>query len=289
MRVLITGGAGFLGRALAKRARAAGHEVTTTDLTRGDVLCDLADAAEVWAMVTKAAPEVVVHLAAVLTDVAQANPVRAAQINATGTAAVFDAAMRAKVKRIVYASSIAAVGPCPEGSGDDAALNPATVYGVTKAFGEQLARALSDVPEAPAFVALRFGWIYGAGRDRGWRVAQEVIERFARGDVEVPYPDFKDAMDWTYVDDAVEVLMRAIDHPLEGAFNVFNVVGDRRRLADAVAHLKRHFPETRAKPTAAATPAAGWGLRNDRLEAALGYAPETRLEDGIDRMLGLRR
>ncbi|MBM3534392.1 MAG: NAD(P)-dependent oxidoreductase [Alphaproteobacteria bacterium] len=289
MRVLITGGAGFLGRALAKRARAAGHEVTATDLKRGDVLCDLADTAEVWAMVTKAAPEVVVHLAAILTDASQANPVRAAQINAAGTAAVFDSAMRAKAKRIVYASSIAAVGPCAEGSGDDVALNPGTVYGVTKAFGEQLARILSGLPDAPAFLALRFGWIYGAGRDRGWRPGQEVIERFARGDVEVPYPDFKEAMDWTYVDDAVEVLMRAIDHPLSGAFNVFNAVGDRRMLADAVAHLRRHFPEARAKSYPAPAPAADSGLRNDRLEAALGYAPETPLEEGIDRMLGLRR
>jgi UDP-glucose 4-epimerase len=288
MRVLITGGAGFLGRAFAAHARAAGHEVTTTDVARADVVCDLDDPAEVWAMVTKASPEVVVHLAAMLTDASATNPVRATQINALGTAAVFDAAMRAKVGRIVYASSVAAVGPCPEGSGDDVALNPATVYGATKAFGEHLARAISALPGAPGFVILRFGWIYGLGRDRGWRVAQEVIERFARGETDITYPDFKEAMDWTYVDDAAEVLTRAIDRPLP-AFAAFNAVGDRRTMAEAVQHLQRRFPQARATAVPATSPASGWGLRNDGLAAALGYAPSTRLEDGIDRMVGRGR
>ncbi|MGH8712535.1 MAG: NAD-dependent epimerase/dehydratase family protein [Casimicrobiaceae bacterium] len=285
MRILVTGGAGFLGQALTFRARAAGHELTTVD--RGgdvDMRCDVADAAMLAAAMAKAGPEVVVHLAALLTDAAAADPSAAVRVNVAGTASVFTAARAAGARRVVYASSVAAVGPCAEGSGDDVALRPQTVYGATKAAGEHLARSLSALPGYPAFVVLRFGWVYGPGRKRGWRVAQEVVERFARGERRVRYPDFAEPIDWTYVDDAAEVLLRALTAPLP-RHAVFNVVGDRRTIRDAVAHLQRRYPGVHAEPQPAIAPASGWGLRNEGLEAVLGFAPATRLEDGIDAML----
>jgi UDP-glucose 4-epimerase len=285
MRVLVTGGAGFLGAAVTERARAAGLAVATLD-RRGaaDFPCDIGDPAAVMAAVRAAGPEVVVHLAAALTDDAAADPVAATRANALGTAAVFAAAASARVAKVVYASSVAAVGICPDGGGDAVALVPQSVYGATKAFGEHLARAMSGAAEAPSFVVLRFGWIYGRGRERGWRIAQEVVERFARGDPVVPYPDFPEPIDWTYVDDAAEVLLRAIERPLP-QFSAFNVLGDRRSMRDAVAHLARRFPAVTAEAVPARTPPAAWGLRNDGLAAALGFVPSTRLEDGIDAML----
>jgi nucleoside-diphosphate-sugar epimerase len=284
MRILITGGAGFLGQAVAARARAAGHAVTTVDRGGADHDCDIGNTAAVEAVVIETMPDAVVHLAAMLTDGAAADPVAATRVNALGTAAVFAAALKVEAKSVVYASSVAAVGICPEGSGDAVPLAPQTVYGVTKAFGEHLARAMSIGRDAPAFVALRFGWIYGPGRERGWRVAQDVIERFARGDQKILYPDFHEATDWTYIDDAAEIVLRAVERPPSG-FSAFNVVGDRRRIADMVAHLCRRFPGVRAEPVPASTPASGWGIRNDGLEAALGFVPDTRLEDGLDGML----
>ncbi len=236
------------------------------------------------AAMAQASPEVVVHLAALLTDAAADDPAAAVRVNVGGTAAVFAAARAAAVQRIVYASSIAAVGPCAEGSGDDVALRPQTVYGATKAAGEHLCRALSALHGYPASLALRFGWVYGPGRKRGWRVAQEVIERFARGDRHVVVPDFPGPIDWTYVDDAAEVLLRALAAPLT-RFAVFNVVGDRRTMRDAIAHLQLRYPGVQAEYQAVAVPASGWTLRNDGLQTALGFAPVTRLEDGIDAML----
>ncbi len=285
MRTLATGGAGFLGHAFAVRARRAGHQVTTLDLGGdADIRCDAADVPTLAAAMANVRPEVVVHLAALLTDAAADDPAAAVRVNVGGTAAVFAAARAAGVPRIVYASSVAAVGPCAEGSGDEVALRPQTVYGATKAAGEHLCRALSALDGYPACVALRFGWVYGPGRRRGWRVAQEVVERFARGDPHVVVPDFPGPIDWTYVDDAAEVLLRALAAPLP-RFAAFNVVGDRRTIRDAVAHLQLRFPGVQVDPQAVSTPASGWTLRNDGLEAALGFVPATRLEDGIDAML----
>ena len=289
MRTLVTGGAGFLGQAFAVRARRAGHQVTTVDLGgEADVQCDVTDVPALAAAMAQVSPEVVVHLAALLTDVAANDPATAVRVNIGGTAAVFAAARAAAVQRIVYASSIAAVGPCAEGSGDDVALRPLTVYGATKAAGEHLCRALSALDGYPASLALRFGWVYGPGRERGWRVAQEVIERFARGDRDVVVPDFSGPIDWTYVDDAAEVLLRALAAPLT-RFSVFNVVGDRRTMRDAIVHLQLRYPGVQVEYQAVTVPASGWMLRNDGLQAALGFAPATRLEDGIDAMLAAWR
>jgi UDP-glucose 4-epimerase len=221
-----------------------------------------------------------------LTDAAAADPVEAARVNALGTAMVLSAAVSARVSRVVYASSVAAVGSCPEGSGDAVGLAPQSVYGATKAFGEHLARAMAAAAGATSFVILRFGWIYGRGRIRGWRAGQEVIERFARGDQVVRYPDFPQPIDWTYIDDAGEVLLRAAERPLP-AFAAFNVLGDRRTMREAVGYLSRRFPGVRVEPVPAETPPSAWGLRNDGLEAALGYRPSTRLESGIEAMLAV--
>jgi UDP-glucose 4-epimerase len=290
VRILVTGGAGFLGAAFAGHARRAGHAVVTADLTAGeaDRALDIADAAAVAALTRDVAPECVVHLAAVLTDAAAVDAVAATRVNALGTASVFASAAMSGARRVVYASSVAAVGPCPEGSGDDVALAPRSVYGATKAFGEHLARAMADEPHGPDFTVLRFGWVYGPGRVRGWRVAQEMIERFAAGEPRVSYPGFEGEMDWTYVADAAEVLLRAATRPLP-RFCAFNVMGDRRPISDAAAWLEARCPGSRAAPVPARTPPSGWGLGNDGLAEALGFVPRTTLEQGIDAMLeGLR-
>jgi UDP-glucose 4-epimerase len=263
--------------------------VTTLDLAGdADLRCDVADTATLSAAMAKVRPAVVVHLAALLTDAAADDPEAAVRVNVGSIAAVFAAARAVSVQRIVYASSVAAVGPCAQGSGDGVALQPQTVYGATKAAGEHLCRALSALDGYPASVALRFGWIYGPGRKRGWRVAQEVVERFARGERQVSYPDFAEPIDWTYVDDAAEVLLRALSAPLP-EYAVFNVVGDRRTMRDAIMHLELRHPGVLATPATGVAPPSGWGLKNDGLEAALGFVPTTRIEDGIDAMLAAWR
>jgi nucleoside-diphosphate-sugar epimerase len=284
-RVLITGGAGFLGAALAEQARAAGHDVVTADLLpTADRSLDASDPDAIAALVRDVAPRAIVHLAAGLTDAGERDPVATVRLNALGTAAVFAAAEANAVERVVYATSISAVGPTSGPVGDDARLNPGNVYGATKAFCEHLAATMSTRPGAPAYLGLRFGYVYGPGRVRGWRDVQVIIERVAAGERSFEYPDYPDAIDWTWIDDAALVLLRAIEQPLPRN-TVLNVVGDKRTIRDAVAHLKRRCPDLDARGRPAMTPPAAWGLVNDRLQSMLGTVPSTSLEQGIDRML----
>jgi UDP-glucose 4-epimerase len=285
VKIAVTGGAGFLGTHFAQRARNAGHAVVCVDSAgAADQTCDITDVAALTGLLQTENAQVVIHLAALLTDACASDPLDGTRVNALGTAAVFVAARAARARKVLFAGSLAAAGDCAEGSGDDVALLPRTVYGATKAFGEHLARAMSEAPDGPDFVVLRFGWVYGPGRERGWRAAQELIERFAAGERRVEFPDYPERFDWTYVDDAAEVLLRAAERPL-GRFRALNVVGDRRTIRDAAAYLQQRFPGVEAAGRPARAPASGWGARNDGLERALGFAPRISLEQGIDAIL----
>jgi UDP-glucose 4-epimerase len=283
--ILITGGCGFLGAPVAARARAAGHAVTTADILDGaDRTLDASDSDAVAALVADVRPQVVVHLAAGLTDAGERDPVGTTRLNALGTAAIFAAAEAARTERVIYATSISAVGPTTGAVGDDTRLNPGNVYGATKAFCEHLALAMSARPHAPSYLGLRFGYVYGPGRVRGWRDVQRIVERVRAGERRLAYPDYPDPLDWTWIDDAAEVLLRCCERPLPRNA-VANVVGDKRRMRDAISHLSKRFPDLVAEATPATTPPAAWGLVNDGLESLLGYVPATTLEQGIDRLL----
>jgi UDP-glucose 4-epimerase len=284
-RILVTGGCGFLGANFVQRARRAGHVASIVDIASGaDHVLDVGDPAAVASLVAEIQPDAIVHLAAALTDVGESDPVATVRLNALGTAALFAAAEATGVERVIYASSISAVGPTSGSVGDDARLSPGNVYGATKAFGEHLARAMSARPKAPTYLGLRFGYVYGPGRVRGWRDLQALIERVAGGQRDLVYPDYADAIDWTWVDDAADILLRSVERPLPRVA-VVNVVGDKRPVGDAIAYLRRRFPDLRAEPTAAWTPPTAWGLVNDRLQALLGTTPSTTLEQGIDRLI----
>ena len=288
-RVLITGGAGFLGARVVALARGAGHEVISADVIRGaDIALDVGDPAAVASTIESTRPEAIVHLAALLTDAGERAPVEATRVNALGTAALFAAAGTHRCERVIFASSISAVGPTQGPLGDDAQLTPGNVYGATKAFCEHLARAMAAHPNTPRYLGLRFGYVYGPGRVRGWRDLQGLIERVAAGERELTYPDYPEAIDWTWVGDAADTLKRALECPLP-RFKVVNVAGDKRRVREAIAHLQRTFPDLRADPVAATTPPSAWDLVNDGLEALLGRVPTTTLEQGIDQLLAALR
>lgn len=286
MRVCITGGAGFLGDAACRALLAGGHEIVALDLepmagaTHPFEHIDVTDAAATSLALARLRPDAVVHLAAMLTSEAQGDPIAATRVNALGTAIVFEAAIAAGARRIVYASSVAALGRADTTAGDASTPKPATIYGATKAFSEHLAEAIAPTSQA-SLVGLRFGWIYGPGRVRGWRAPQIPIEAALRGEPVVRYPDYPQAIDWTWIEDAAMVVVRAVEAQGTG-HHVYNVAGDRRRMRDAIDVLTTLFPDTLFTPEAASTPTSAWGFRNDGLEGALGFRPRTALEVGID-------
>ncbi|HEY3806556.1 MAG TPA: NAD-dependent epimerase/dehydratase family protein [Kofleriaceae bacterium] len=153
MKILITGAGGQIGHDLIGALIAAGHDLVSTDLAPRPPShahaggewqrLDVTDAAAVQHMFTDARPDLVFHLAAILSASGEANPRLAYDVNQSGTWNVLEAARRAKVGRLIFTSSIAVFGPPPSGPlpdpcPDDVALHPTTMYGITKVSGELL-------------------------------------------------------------------------------------------------------------------------------------------------------
>jgi threonine 3-dehydrogenase len=148
MRILITGAGGQVGTDLIPLLLARGHTVTGFDLTKapsglpkgvGWTQGDLTYAAEVSDAVRAAEPESIFHLAAILSATGEKIPHRAWRINMDGTVNVLEAARLFGVRQVLFASTIAAFGPgLPEPVGNDVAMRPTTMYGLTKVAGELL-------------------------------------------------------------------------------------------------------------------------------------------------------
>ncbi len=153
MKILLTGAGGQIGHDLIG-ALAADHEVISTDLAPRPPShahasgaswqgLDVTDGPATERLFEKVKPELVFHLAAILSARGEKDPKLAYDVNQTGTWNVFEACRKTAVKRLIFTSSIAVFGPPPSGplpdpTPDDVALHPTTMYGVTKVAGELL-------------------------------------------------------------------------------------------------------------------------------------------------------
>ena len=166
--LFITGAAGFIGRALADRWRAAGEQVVGADLRTGpgvDVAFDVRDVGAVRAAILEARPRALVHCAAVVDDRIDAPTTEA--INVGGSANILAACEAAGVKRLVHLSSIAALGVSPPpGQRDDSPPDVVETepYFGTKARSEALMREAME--RSPVeIVVVRPGDVWGPGSE----------------------------------------------------------------------------------------------------------------------------
>jgi UDP-glucose 4-epimerase len=225
MRVLVTGGAGFIGGHIAEAFVGDGHDVVVLDnfepyyhtgikehtvercralaeesagsyeLAEGDVR----DAAFVDSLVADA--DTVYHQAAqagVRTSVEQ--PRKVTEINVNGTLNVFEAARAADLERVVMASSSSVYGKPEYLPYDEEHPNePVSPYGVSKLATEHYARVYHEVYGLPT-VSLRYFTVYGP-RMRPNMAISNFVSRCLHGEPPVVYGDGTQTRDFTYVDD----------------------------------------------------------------------------------------
>lgn len=223
MRVLVTGGAGFIGGNLVKALVARGDDVgVIDDLTTGSEAnlhpaahfrrLDILDA-RLEAVVADFAPGAVVHLAA-QTDVQRsfADPDRDRAVNVGGTAAVALAAAAAGAHRVLSASSAAVYG-APESLplAETATKSPMNPYGESKLAAETvLAAALAGT--GVDFASMRFANVYGPGQD--WRgeggVVAIMASRLTNGEPPVIFGDGVQTRDFIWVGDVVSFIISAL-------------------------------------------------------------------------------
>ena len=250
MRVLITGGLGFIGAWTARILLDGGHDVSTFDVherrelfdaivgeARGRSVphrvADITDAAAVDAAV--AGHDGIVHLAAVLIPTARKDPVRGAEINVLGTLYVFEAAKAHGVRGIAYASSAAVFGPY-----DGIHPEPRTHYGAYKLCNEGCARAYYDDAGIRS-VGLRPATVYGPGREIGVTADPTLAMRAAAEGT--PYRiRFTGSTGMDYVEDVARIFARAATETPDGA-HAFSLQGQLATIDEVVAAICAVVPD----------------------------------------------
>ena len=227
--VLITGAAGFIGRATIAHLRAMGAEPVGTDLrshpsAEDTVLGDLADQQFVHTLLRDRSPQVVIHLAGMLPSAARRDPIAATRANIDASCALIGSARDAGVRRFVFGSSLGVYGgrfdkrPVSE----ETPAAPEQIYGAGKLYVEFTGDLLSTAHFA--FSALRIATVLGEGVTNSaspWR--SQVLEAVRSGsEMVVPVPYVESAiLPMVHVDDIARALvaMALAESPVRGVFN----------------------------------------------------------------------
>jgi UDP-glucuronate 4-epimerase len=308
-RVLVTGVAGFIGSTLAERLLTEGREVVGVDSLdpfypvvekRRNlaslaslpgfrfVQADVRDAAALSPLFGRPRPDAMVHLAA-LAGVRPSleRPGEYADVNVVGTTRVLDACVRGGIDRVVFASSSSVYGEREDGEPfreTDPVDKPISPYAATKRAGELIAHTFHHAHHLNV-VCARIFTAYGP-RQRPDLAVRTFAERILR-DQPIPiFGDGKSLRDFTYVDDLVEGLVRALDSGL--AFEILNLGAGRTVTVLEVVELLERALGKPARiewlPRQTGDVSRTWA----DIGAArrhLGYEPRTSLVEGIARFV----
>jgi UDP-glucose 4-epimerase len=298
MRVLVTGGAGFIGSHLVDALVARGDEVAVVDDMSagrpGRVSAQasvhkltVTEAAALAAVTAEFRPDVICHLAARIDVRASvADPVDDAQINVIGTVNVLEAA-RSVGARVLFGSTGAVIygrdAPIP--SLEDVLPLPESPYGVAKNCAEQYVELYNRLHGARHAV-LRFANVYGPRQDPIGQVGVVAIfcAQALAAQRPVIYGDGQQTRDFVYVADAVNAYLAAVDRGRPGIWNIGTGV------EVSVLELARIIGTVTGRPVDPVFAPARPGelrrgaLASERARRDLGWTPTISLAEGVRRV-----
>jgi dolichol-phosphate mannosyltransferase len=295
-RSLVTGAAGFIGAALARRLVARGDTVTAlagpgSDYWRLEGLradadvyeLDLRDADAAAGAMRRARPELVFHLAAHGAYSWQRSLPRMIETNVAGTAHVAEAALEAGARAIVNAGSSSEYGLKDHAPPEHELPEPNSAYAVTKASATLLGGWLARQRGA-AITTLRLYSAYGP-----WEEPRRLMPALVAAGLDRRLPPLADpaiARDFVYVEDVIDAFLLAAEHARPGAGAVYNVGSGRQTTLRELAETARRVYALEEQPAWAAFPARDWDTDvwvadASRAAEELGWHARTPLEAGL--------
>lgn len=276
MKILITGGAGFIGSNLTKRLVNEGHEVVVLDsLLRGNkidkdtfskikfIKADVRD----FEVVLEASKncDLIFHFAAVLgVDIVADNPVETMDVEVIGTRNVVLSAEINNVKKIMYASTSGIYGhsAIENALTEEVLVDPRTSYAMAKRYNE-IYLASHHQEKGIDVVSLRFFNVYGSNQDNRM-VVPLFFEQAVSNEPITVFGSGKQTRDFTYIDDTVEACVRLI--PIKGC-HIVNIANEAEWCIDDLAvHIK--------------------GITNSQSVITFLEAPKKRYDYEVERRVG---
>lgn len=286
MQIVVTGGAGFIGRALVRRLAGLGHRVMVVDQVPGDcsdALYWIGDLRDPGAIENAIQPEtdVVIHLAAATSVLGSlACPWEVYRQNVETTAALLERVRIIGARQFIFASTNAVVGDVSTRIiGEETRLRPLTPYGATKASAEMLVAGYACAYGITGTV-LRLTNVYGPGmQGKDTLIARLMRSALTQRAISI-YGNGQQERDYVYIDDVVSAFALALDRPWNGPVvvgsgtsvsvnRVYEVTTEVCRVSIPVQHM-------------ASRPGEMPAVRVDISRArAIGYTPTVDLRDGL--------
>lgn len=306
MRVLVTGGAGFIGSHVVDALLARGDAVIAVDAfsdflysaarkrrnlaqaSEHPQFClhtaDITDMVGLQRVFRETGPEAVIHLAALASPGASVGHAAAyTRVNVLGTINVLDCAREGGVRHVVFASTSSLYGDIAVPYREDQTPHPLSPYGASKLAAEAMCETYVHL-YGVSITALRFFNAYGP-RVRPDLATYRFVDAVHRG---VPIQlrgDGSVRRDYTYVGDTVAGILAALDTP--HAYRVFNLGNEHPVVINDLIHVVEEVVGKKAiiarEPPLAADPPITFA-DNRRARAALGYTPEMHIAAGIARL-----
>lgn len=302
-KVLVTGGAGFIGSHLTKTLLQEGYEVVVFDnLLRGNKLDsetlqkitfvngDVRDL-DLLVKYTKGC-EIVFHFAAILgVDIVADNPIETMDVETIGMRNVALAAIQNGVKKILYASTSGIYGhtAIEKAVDEEISVDPRTSYAMAKRYNEIYMAALHEEKGIDT-ISLRFFNVYGLNQDN-----RMVIPRFFEQAMsEEPITVFgtgKQTRDFTYIDDTVNACILLMKKGT--GYGIYNIANESEGCIDELAKEIKEITQSKSEIKYIDAPKKRYDYEVERrvgssqkLFNAVGYKPTTTLRDGLWKIYG---
>lgn len=303
MKILVTGGAGFIGSHVVDRLLLEGHEVTVVDNLSTGKRRNLNKAASFYKLDIQNSrlekvfrnerPSLVMHLAAQM-DVRRSvdDPIYDAQVNILGTLNLMEQAFKHGTRKVVFSSSGGAIYgeqelyPAPEGH----PTRPLSPYGISKLTGEHYLSYYHRV-SGIQFVAVRYANVFGPRQDPEGEagVVAIFIQKMLNAEQAVINGNGRQTRDFVYVEDVVEANLAVMGQEVQGVYNVGT--GEETTINTLFSTLKDitgsdfqeiHGPAKKGEQSRSVVDAAK--LRNE-----LGWEPRVTLREGLEKTVAYFR
>lgn len=297
MKILVTGGAGFIGSNLTKRLVDDGHTLVVLDsLLRGNKLDTdtfskitfiKADVRDYEAVLNASKGcDLVFHFAAVLgVDIVADNPVETMDVEVIGTRNVVLAAEANNIKKIMYASTSGIYGHSAFENTltEEVLVDPRTSYAMAKRYNE-IYLASHYEEKGLDVVSLRFFNVYGFNQDNRMVVPLFFEQALANKPLTV-FGTGKQTRDFTYIDDTVEACIRLMD--LKGS-HIVNIANEAEWCIEDLANEIKAVTNSTSEIKFIEAPKKRYDYEVERrvgsshkLEELTNYKPLTKLRDGL--------
>jgi UDP-glucose 4-epimerase len=304
MKILITGGAGFIGSHLADRLVTDGHEVSVLDsLLRGNKLAkDTFEKIEFIKgdvrdldLVVKASKncDIIFHMAAVLgVDIVADNPVETMDVEIIGTRNVVTAAEMNNVKKVMYASTSGIYGHSvfEKSLSEEVLVDPRTSYAMAKRYNE-IYLASHHQEKGLNTISLRFFNVYGTRQDNRMVVPLFFEQALEQNAISV-FGTGEQTRDFTYIDDTIEACVRCMK--LDGC-EIINIANEKEYNITTVAKMIKEVTQSTSEIKYIEAPIKRYdyevGRRigsSEKLEKLTGYKPHTSLKEGLKEILKIQ-